>query len=100
MPVEPHGISEVLTGVCLSVQGPKDSTVGDFWQMVYERNCAIVIMLTRLVESSTLKKASAWIFPKSMVKGLEAGFLLVHRYVAFSNTNSAPAADVTCIGQI
>lgn len=62
-----------------AVQGPKDSTVGDFWQMVYERNCAIVIMLTRLVESGTLKKVSAWIVLESRVQGLKYQLiLLVH----------------------
>ncbi|BDA46574.1 Tyrosine-protein phosphatase non-receptor type 1 [Coccomyxa sp. Obi] len=49
----------------IATQGPKDSTVGDFWQMVYERNCAIVIMLTRLVESGTLKKCAEY-FPEEL----------------------------------
>jgi protein tyrosine phosphatase len=43
---------------CLLVlrKGPKDSTVGDFWHMVYESGSAVVVMLTCNVESGSIKK--------------------------------------------
>ncbi|EIE19549.1 hypothetical protein COCSUDRAFT_67695 [Coccomyxa subellipsoidea C-169] len=45
--------------------GPKDSTVGDFWQMVYESNSAVVVMLTRLTESGAMKKCAEY-FPDEL----------------------------------
>ncbi|KXZ52751.1 hypothetical protein GPECTOR_8g142 [Gonium pectorale] len=39
------------------VQGPLASTVDDFWKMVFENNCSILIMLTRTVENNHIKCA-------------------------------------------
>ncbi|KAK9918618.1 hypothetical protein WJX75_005399 [Coccomyxa subellipsoidea] len=49
----------------IATQGPKDSTVGDFWQMVYESNSAVVVMLTRLQESGAMKKCAEY-FPQEI----------------------------------
>ena len=31
-------------------QGPMQSTVRDFWKMVYDRKCGVIVMLSDLVE--------------------------------------------------
>ena len=43
--------------ICL--QGPKESTTGDFWQMVQERRCGVIIMLTRVTESGGFTKVGS-----------------------------------------
>ena len=35
--------------------------MGDFWQMVYKQRCAVIIMLTRCVESGNVKKVLPWL---------------------------------------
>ncbi|KAG2453523.1 hypothetical protein HYH02_001743 [Chlamydomonas schloesseri] len=41
----------------IAAQGPLASTVDDFWKMVFENNCSILIMLTRTVENNHIKCA-------------------------------------------
>ena len=41
------------------------STVRNFWKMIYERNCAVVVMTSSLVEGALGQEASAQYWPDS-----------------------------------
>lgn len=44
----------------IAAQGPMRNTIRDFWQMVYEQNCGLIVMLTREVESERVKCDRYW----------------------------------------
>lgn len=46
----------------IACQAPTDSTVSDFWRMVWEQQCRVIIMLTDLVENGA-EKCSEYIPP-------------------------------------
>ena len=39
----------------IASQGPKDTTTDAFWQMVYEQEVRLIIMLTKLIESEKVR---------------------------------------------
>ena len=41
-------------------EGPMKSTVRNFWKMIYERNCAVVVMTSSLVEGGQEASAQYW----------------------------------------
>ena len=41
-------------------EGPMQSTVRNFWKMIYERNCAVVVMTSSLVEGGQEASAQYW----------------------------------------
>ncbi|GFR43930.1 hypothetical protein Agub_g5068, partial [Astrephomene gubernaculifera] len=51
------GPAESPSWCYIAAQGPLASTVDDFWKMVFENNCSILIMLTRTVENNHIKCA-------------------------------------------
>ena len=46
-------------------EGPMQSTVRNFWKMIYERNCAVVVMTSDLIEGG--QEASAQYWPDSRI---------------------------------
>lgn len=44
----------------IATQGPLVSTCDDFWQMVWEQNCSLVIMVTPLIEGGRIKCHKYW----------------------------------------
>ena len=41
-------------------EGPMQSTVRNFWKMIYERNCAVVVMTSDLIEGGQEASAQYW----------------------------------------
>lgn len=44
----------------IATQGPLSSTCDDFWQMVWEQNCSLIIMVTPLIEAGRVKCHKYW----------------------------------------
>ncbi|XP_022102896.1 receptor-type tyrosine-protein phosphatase epsilon-like [Acanthaster planci] len=44
----------------IAAQGPREDTVLDFWRMIWEQNCATIIMLTKCLENGREKCAEYW----------------------------------------
>ena len=36
--------------VLLCVTGPVANTISDFWRMVWEQNCTVIVMITKIIE--------------------------------------------------
>ena len=41
-------------------EGPMQSTVRNFWKMIYERNCAVVVMTSALIEGGQEASTRYW----------------------------------------
>lgn len=52
------GYKERKKFIC--AQGPMDSTINDFWQMIWEQHLEIIVMLTNLEEYNKTKCAKYW----------------------------------------
>ncbi|TRZ02833.1 hypothetical protein DNTS_026705 [Danionella cerebrum] len=44
----------------IAAQGPKEDTVGDFWQMIWDQKSSIIVMVTRCEEGNKPKCAQYW----------------------------------------
>lgn len=53
----PVGTQEFVYIAC---QGPLPTTVGDFWQMVWEQNSTVIAMMTQEVEGDKVKCQRYW----------------------------------------
>lgn len=52
----------------IATQGPLASTCDDFWQMVWEQNCSLIIMVTPLIEGGRVKCHRYWPDEKEEVR--------------------------------
>jgi protein tyrosine phosphatase len=52
----------------IATQGPLSSTCDDFWQMVWEQNCSLIIMVTPLIEAGRVKCHKYWPEEKEEVR--------------------------------
>jgi len=67
-------------------QAPLPATFGDFWRMIWEHNCPLIVMLTRLWERSA---------PKADVYWPQAGETLEFPYLSVSGTKTIALKYIT-----
>ncbi|CAG2105274.1 unnamed protein product, partial [Medioppia subpectinata] len=46
--------------VFICAQGPTQKTVNDFWRMIYEQKCRVIVMLTGIEEQGRIKCSQYW----------------------------------------
>lgn len=61
----------------VATQGPMKETIGQFWQMVWEQNSRIIVMLSELRVAGREKCASYWCTYNCKQQTFEAGELLI-----------------------
>jgi len=54
------GITENSKRKFVATQGPTENTVLDFWSTVWNCNCSVIVMLTKLIESDRIKCTCYW----------------------------------------
>eukprot|EP00742_Colponemidia_sp_Colp-10_P005794 GILJ01006195.1.p1 GENE.GILJ01006195.1~~GILJ01006195.1.p1 ORF type:complete len:334 (+),score=27.70 GILJ01006195.1:36-1004(+) len=53
-------VASAKAGSFIACQGPLPHTVNDFWSMVWDENCALIVMLCQLYEDTVPKCALYW----------------------------------------
>ena len=43
-------INEIFSNSYIAAQGPSDETIGLFWEMAWQKNVRVIVMLTNLIE--------------------------------------------------
>lgn len=61
----------------IATQGPLESTVSDFWQMIWQNNTEIIVMVCKIYEKSRLKCYKYWPHNKS-IKQFKKGLTVQH----------------------
>ena len=58
--INASGINIYQKNYFIATQGPKDTTIDDFWTMIDEQGCKMIVMLCQLQESNKSKCANYW----------------------------------------
>ncbi|CAG7835280.1 unnamed protein product [Allacma fusca] len=58
----------------ISTQGPLPRTFGDFWKMIWEQTCVLIVMTTRIVERGRTKCGQYWPAEKGSTSPTYEGF--------------------------
>lgn len=70
----------------IATQGPLAETSADFWQMVWEQGCVVIVMLTRLVENDVVLCHRYWPEEGSELYHIyEVNFRIIYRTLADIN---------------
>nr|CAB3265297.1 receptor-type tyrosine-protein phosphatase epsilon [Phallusia mammillata] len=71
----------------IATQGPTESTCNDFWRMVTDKKCSIIVMLTQLTENHKEKCVKYW---------PEIGIQCQYGNCTVMTTNESAFGDVIC----
>ena len=50
---------KMASGQYIAAQGPLPETVVDFWRLIWEQRCSIIVMLTNLIENNKVRNCQS-----------------------------------------
>ena len=59
----------------IAAQGPLEKTVADFWRMIWDQNCSVVVMLTNVYENDHCKCHQYW--PENTNKSMRCALMTI-----------------------
>eukprot|EP01117_Protostelium_nocturnum_P001477 TRINITY_DN1177_c0_g2_i4.p1 TRINITY_DN1177_c0_g2~~TRINITY_DN1177_c0_g2_i4.p1 ORF type:complete len:656 (-),score=133.28 TRINITY_DN1177_c0_g2_i4:137-2104(-) len=77
-------------------QAPLMNTFADFWAMIWEKNCPVIVMLTRLEERNLIKADVYW--PDEGTSRLYGGIMVTHKKTKIIKKNSSKSSKKSFFG--
>ena len=71
--INASGINAYQKNFFIATQGPKEKTIKDFWTMIDEQGCKMIVMLCQLKENNKSKCENYWNTDYSYVKKVKEG---------------------------